>query len=68
MKRWLISIAILGFIVPIVGCSSAGRDAPAASPALTETHVECEQAGGMWHPGLKYCEHRTPGSPAPLLH
>jgi hypothetical protein len=68
MKRWLSSLAIMGFIVPAVGCSPVARDAPAASPALTNTHAECEETGGLWHPGLKYCEYRTPGSPAPLLH
>jgi hypothetical protein len=66
MKRWLISVAILSSIVPILGCSSVRGNAPAASPALSNTHADCEVRGGIWHPGLNYCEYRTPGSSAPL--
>jgi len=66
MKQWLISVAILSLSVPIVGCSSVGDNAPAASPALSNTHADCAVRGGIWHPERNYCEYRTPGSSAPF--
>jgi hypothetical protein len=69
MKRWQISVAILGCIIAIGGCASTGHDAPEASvgpsPAQTKD-VECLLAGGIWHTELNYCEYRSPASSVPL--
>jgi hypothetical protein len=66
MKQRLISVAIVGFIVPMLGCSSAGGNTPAASPALSNSHVDCEVSGGVWDAARNYCEYRAPGGSAPL--
>ena len=78
MKQSLVMFVILSFVVPVVGCASADRDAASASPSMsgrspstsaaaTDAHADCFRSGGMWHPDLKYCEYRTPnGSVAPM--
>jgi hypothetical protein len=78
MKHWLVMLVILSFVVPVVGCASADRDAPSASPSMsgrssstsaaaTDAHAECFRAGGMWHPDLKYCDYRTPNGSLPAM-
>jgi hypothetical protein len=81
MKNWRMLLVILSFVVPIVGCASADRDAPSASPAMsgrtptpppasrdvTDAHADCFSKGGTWHPDLSYCEYRSPGNPATLM-
>lgn len=81
MKRWLVMLVIVGFLVPVFGCASADRDASSASPATsdgsatasrssgaaTDPHADCFRTGGTWHPNLKYCDYRAPDGTVPPM-